>query len=146
MNSQSSRYAAFASRPNRAALHVGGIGNWAAKLKRDPTVQAPAGAVSGSARGPPQMVRLRTRARALAKWRRLDLAAGMFEGKQLISADALAATHVPLMARGNNPVTGAASFYGLGWNVEFGRHGLTWGHAGAFSVGGRTFVTLYPES
>ena len=67
-------------------------------------------------------------------------------GKQLIAADALAASHVPLMARGNNPVTGAASFYGLGWNVEFGRHGLNWGHAGAFSVGGRTLVTLYPDS
>ncbi len=50
------------------------------------------------------------------------------------------------MARGNNPVTGAASFYGLGWNVEFGRHGLSWGHAGAFSVGARTLVTIYPEA
>ena len=39
------------------------------------------------------------------------------------------------LARGLNPVTGAASFYGLGWNVEYGRHGLQWGHAGAFSTG-----------
>ena len=63
----------------------------------------------------------------------------------MIGEAALAATHVPLMSRGNNPLSGAASFYGLGWNVEFGRHGLSWGHAGAFSVGGRTLVTLYPE-
>jgi hypothetical protein len=49
------------------------------------------------------------------------------------------------MARGNNPLTGAASFYGLGWNVEFGRYGLSWGHAGAFSVGARTLATLYPD-
>src|SRR6185436_3920976 len=52
----------------------------------------------------------------------------------------------PLMARGSNPVTGSASFYGLGWNVEFGRHGLATGHAGAFSVGARTLVTLYPKA
>jgi hypothetical protein len=50
------------------------------------------------------------------------------------------------MSRGTNPVTGASSFYGLGWNVEYGRHGVTFGHAGAFSVGGRTLVTLWPES
>ncbi|HEY5798502.1 MAG TPA: serine hydrolase [Bosea sp. (in: a-proteobacteria)] len=132
MTSTSSRYADFVSRINRSELHIGGIGNWAARIKRDPTVQAPAGAVSGSARD-------------LAKWMRLELANGMFDGKRLINADALAATHVPLMARGKNLVTGAASFYGLGWNVEFGRYGLSWGHAGAFSVGGRTLATLYPE-
>jgi CubicO group peptidase (beta-lactamase class C family) len=132
MGSTSSRYAEFLARGNKASLHIGGVGRWEAKLKRDPDIQAPAGAVSSSARD-------------LAKWLRLELANGKYEGKQLISADALAATHVPLMARGNNPVTGAASFYGLGWNVEFGRYGLTWEHAGAFSVGARTLATLYPE-
>jgi hypothetical protein len=45
-----------------------------------------------------------------------------------------------------NPVTGGDSFYGLGWSVEFGRHGLTWGHAGAFSVGARTVVALFPNA
>ena len=77
---------------------------------------------------------------------RLELANGKFNGKPLIDADALAATHVPLMARGKNPVTGGNSFYGLGWNVEFGRHGLTWTHAGAFSQGAQTFATLYPDT
>jgi len=133
MTNTSYRYSDFLSRINRSALHIGGPGKWEGKQKRDPTAQAPAGAVSGSARD-------------LAQWVRLELANGKYAGKQLIAADALAASHVPLMARGNNPVTGAASFYGLGWNVEFGRHGLNWGHAGAFSVGGRTLVTLYPGS
>lgn len=133
MDQTSSRYADFLSRANRSALHIGGVGKWEAKLKRDPSTQAPAGAVSTSATD-------------LAKWMRLELANGKFDGKQVISEDALAATHVPLMARGNNPITGASSFYGLGWNVEFGRYGKTWGHAGAFSVGGRTLVTLFPES
>ncbi|TSJ62243.1 serine hydrolase [Starkeya sp. 3C] len=133
MGSTSARYADFIARDNRAALHIGGIGHWAAKLKREPDAQAPAGGVSSNARD-------------LARWLRLELAGGTFDGKRLIAPEALAATHQPVMARGNNPVTGAASFYALGWNVEFGRHGLSWGHAGAFSVGARTLVTIYPEA
>ncbi|WP_164753182.1 serine hydrolase, partial [Mesorhizobium sp. M7A.F.Ca.CA.001.05.1.1] len=84
-------------------------------------------------------------ARDLSQWVRLILHNGVYAGKTLIAADALSQTHVPLIARGNNPVSGGASFYGLGWNVEFGRHGLSWGHAGAFSVGARTLVTVFPK-
>jgi hypothetical protein len=76
---------------------------------------------------------------------RLVIGDGVYAGKTLIAADALRQTHVPLTARGSNPVTGGESFYGLGWNVEFGRHGLVWGHAGAFSVGARTLVTIFPR-
>lgn len=133
MASTSSRHADFLKRTNRAALHVKVDGSWVAKLQRDPDMQAPAGGVSASARD-------------LGQWMRLELANGMIGGKRLIAAEALAATHVSLTARGTNPVSGAASFYGLGWNVEFGRHGLVWGHAGAFSVGAQTLVTLYPKS
>ncbi len=133
MASTSSRHADFLTRANRAELHIGGPGHWAATVKRQPDAQAPAGGVSSSARD-------------LAQWLRLELSGGLFEGRRLIPEAALAATHQPLMPRGTNPVTGAASFYGLGWNVEFGRHGLSWGHAGAFSTGARTLVTLYPEA
>jgi len=73
------------------------------------------------------------------------LANGSFDGKPMIQPEALAATHEPVMDRGKNPVTGAASFYGRGWNVEYGRYGLSWGHAGAFSNGARTLVTILPE-
>ena len=52
-----------------------------------------------------------------------------------MDAEAINETHMPLMARGKNPVTGGWSFYGLGWNVEYGRYGEVWGHAGAFSTG-----------
>lgn len=132
MVSTSSRHADFEARPNKAALHVGGVGKWEAKVKRNADAQSPAGGVSSSARD-------------LANWLRLELAAGKFNGKLLIKEDALAATHVPLMARGKNPVSGGNSFYGLGWNVEFGRYGQSWGHAGAFSQGARTVTTLYPD-
>ncbi|HEY5006827.1 MAG TPA: serine hydrolase [Caulobacteraceae bacterium] len=133
MTSTSARYADFLAHPNRAELHVRINGTWTALVKRDPDAQAPAGGDSSTVRD-------------LAQWMRLELANGMFDGKRLIAASALDETHSPLMARGANPVTGGASFYGLGWNVEFGRHGLSWGHAGAFSVGARTLVTLYPKA
>jgi CubicO group peptidase (beta-lactamase class C family) len=133
MMATSSRHADFLTRTDRAALHIKADGAWTAKLQRDPDAQAPAGGVSSTVRD-------------LAQWLRLELGNGMYGGKRLIAADALDQTHVPLMTRGNNPVTGAASFYGLGWNVEFGRYGLTWGHAGAFSLGARTVATLFPKA
>ncbi|MBZ9722031.1 serine hydrolase [Mesorhizobium sp. AD1-1] len=132
MASTSSRHSDFVKRTNRAALHVKVDGAWAARIERDPDAQAPAGGVSSTARD-------------LSQWVRLILHNGVYAGKTLIAADALSQTHVPLISRGNNPVSGGASFYGLGWNVEFGRHGLSWGHAGAFSVGARTLVTVFPK-
>ncbi|AMS41375.1 serine hydrolase [Aminobacter aminovorans] len=132
MTSTSSRHADFVTHANRAALHVKADGAWAARVERRPDAQAPAGGVSSTVRD-------------LAKWLRLELANGSHDGKQLIAAAALDQTHMPLMTRGKNPVSGGQSFYGLGWNVEFGRHGLSWGHAGAFSVGARSLVTLFPE-
>ncbi|HEY6433797.1 MAG TPA: serine hydrolase [Acetobacteraceae bacterium] len=133
MTMTSSRYSDFVARTDRAALHIKVNGAWAAKLQRDPDAQSPAGGVSSSVRD-------------LAQWVRLELGDGMFDGTRLISSDAIGETHQPLVARGNNLVTGAASFYALGWNVEYGRHGLSWGHAGAFSLGARTLVTLYPQA
>ncbi len=133
MSATSYRHADFAGRGDAAALHVQVDGAWTALAERDATAQAPAGGASASARD-------------LAQWMRLELGEGALGETPVIDPEALAATHVPLMARGRNPVTGAASFYGLGWNVEYGRHGLAWGHAGAFSQGARTFVVLYPDA
>lgn len=133
MMSTSARHADFVARADRAALHVDIGHGWEAKVTRDADVQAPAGGISSSARD-------------LTQWMRLELANGEWNGQRLIAADALAATHEPLISCGQNPVTGATTFYGLGWNVEFGRHGLSWGHAGAFSAGARTLVQLYPDA
>lgn len=133
MSSTSSTYADFLSRTNRAELHAKIDGAWSAQVKRNPDMQAPAGGVSSSARD-------------LAQWMRLELAGGTFDGKPLIKKAVLDETHMPLVVTGMHPITGDTSFYGLGWNTAFGRHGLVWGHAGAFSVGARTVVTLYPKS
>ena len=84
-------------------------------------------------------------ARDLAQWMRLELGNGKYDGVQLIKEEAIAPTHEPLFSRGKNPVTGSAGFYGRGWNIDFGRYGTVWGHAGAFSQGARTLVSLLPS-
>ena len=133
MTSTSTTHDGFLTRIDRAALHVRLDGAWTARVERNPDAQAPAGGVSSNIRD-------------LARWMRLEIGNGLFERRQRVSEAALAQTHVPLTARGTNPVTGGASFYGLGWNVEYGRHGLVWDHAGAFSVGAQTLVSIHPEA
>ena len=80
----------------------------------------------------------------MAQWLRLLLANGQYEGRQVIAKEALQQTHVPASVRGVDPKTGAAAFYGLGWNVDYREHGVEWSHAGAFSAGARTLVHLIP--
>jgi len=132
MKSTSSRNADFVKHANRASLHVRVNGKWTPLVTRNPDPQSPAGGVSSNVRD-------------LAQWMRLELGDGKYEGKQLIKETALAATHVPLMERGNHAVTKAPSFYGLGWNISYGRYGMFWNHAGAFSQGARTVANLMPS-
>lgn len=133
MTSTSSRYVDFLEHENRATLHARYEDEWQALSKRMPDAQAPAGGVSSTARD-------------LAEWMRLELGNGSYDGEQLIAADTIMETHIPVMARGTHRVTGGASFYALGWNVQYGRHGVVWGHAGAFSNGARTVVNLLPDA
>ena len=131
MTSTSSRYRDFVNQPNRAALHVHVDGQWASFTRRNADAQAPAGGASSNARD-------------MAQWLRLLLADGQYEGRQVIATEALQRTHVPASVRGVDPKTGAAAFYGLGWNVDYREHGVEWSHAGAFSAGARTLVHLIP--
>lgn len=132
MSSTSSRYADFLARDNRATLHSRLDGKWRALAKRDPDPQSPAGGVSSNARD-------------LAQWMRLELGKGKYNGEQLIDVDAITPTHMPLMPLGKSPVNGVPVFYCLGWNLDYGRYGEVWGHAGAFSNGARTVVKLLPD-
>lgn len=132
MSATSSRYADYAAAQNRALLHTGGAGRWAQRFTRQPDAQSPAGGVSSTARD-------------LAQWVRLMLGNGMVDGIPLIVPEALAQTHLPHIVRGPNPETGSPGFYGLGWNVDIDSHGRpVWSHAGAFSLGARTYVRLLP--
>ncbi len=134
MTSTSSLAADFESRPNRALLHVPENGKWVQKFTRNADAQSPAGGVSSSVND-------------LAQWVRMILGGGTVDGVEHISADALASTFVPQIGRGRNPITGSTSFYAHGWAVEFDTRGhVFWSHAGAFSVGARTYVSLLPEA
>src|SRR6266480_1577833 len=73
----SSRYADFVARTNKALGHVLVDGKWVQKFKRDPDAQSPTGGVSSSVND-------------VAKWLRLQLANGKFEGKQVVDEKALA--------------------------------------------------------
>jgi CubicO group peptidase (beta-lactamase class C family) len=76
---------------------------------------------------------------------RLELGNGKYGGKQLIKEDAIGETHVPIIMRGPDHITGKPGFYGLGWDIDYGEHGVVWGHGGAFSQGARTVVNLMPS-
>jgi CubicO group peptidase (beta-lactamase class C family) len=131
MTSTSSRYADFLARPNRAAMHIRVDGKWAAAVKFDPDELTPAYGVSSNVKD-------------LAQWVRLQLANGKYEGKQLISEEALAQTHLPTILNGTN-AAGRHTWYGLGWDVSYTDDGaLNLSHAGAFTQGSRTGVRFVP--
>ena len=132
MTSTSSRYADFIARQNKALGHVLVDGKWVQKFKRDPDAQSPTGGVSSSVND-------------VAKWIRLQLANGKFDGKQIVSEEPLAETHHPHMLTGFNPFTNMPTFYGLGWNVSYDQQGrLRLNHSGAFDLGVAAYVNLVP--
>jgi CubicO group peptidase (beta-lactamase class C family)/pimeloyl-ACP methyl ester carboxylesterase len=132
MTSTSSRYADFTARQNKALGHVLVDGKWEQKFKRDPDAQSPTGGVSSSVND-------------VAKWMRLQLANGKFDGKQVVSEKPLAETHHPQMLTGFNPFTNMPTFYGLGWNVSYDEQGrLRLNHSGGFDLGAATYVNLMP--
>ncbi len=132
MNSTSSRYADFAARPNKALLHVLIDGKWVQKYDRNPDAQSPAGGASSSVND-------------LAKWMRLQLGDGKFDGQQIVDAPALAETHRPHLLTHYSPLNGLPEFYGLGFNVSYDQEGrLRLAHSGAFSRGAATTFIMVP--
>jgi hypothetical protein len=67
------------------------------------------------------------------------------DGRQLVSAAALAETHTPQIVTSFAPDEGRLVSYGLGWNVSVERGGkVFWKHSGAFSLGLRSEVAMLP--
>ncbi len=135
MNATSSRYDDFAATENRAFLHVRKDGKWNAENIRNADAQSPAGGVSSSVKD-------------VAKWMRLQLNDGTFNGKQVVGSAPLAETHRPqiISHAPGNPAIDRASFYGLGWNVNYDSHGrVHWNHSGGFELGAATVVHLVPS-
>ena len=132
MKSTSYAFADYEAAKNRAKLHVLVDGKWTAKNTRQPDAQAPAGGASSTITD-------------LARWMRLQLGGGKFEGKQFIEAAALAETRTPQVVTGFMPEQGRVAAYGLGWNVIDQRGGLiVANHSGEFSMGVRTEASLIP--
>ncbi len=132
MTSTSFRFTDYSQARNRALLHVRVDGKWTAKNTRQPDAQAPAGGASSTLND-------------LVRWMRLLLNEGKHDGRQLISAEALAETHTPQIVTGFAQDQGRVSSYGLGWIVSVERGGkVFWKHSGAFSLGMRSEVAMLP--
>jgi CubicO group peptidase (beta-lactamase class C family) len=134
MTRTGSRFADFAGATNRAYGHVRQDGQWVAKYVRDPDAQSPAGGASSSVED-------------MAKWLRLQLAGGKFDGKQIVAAEPLAETHWPQIVRTppKDAAVDHAGFYGLGWNIDYDAAGrVQWTHSGAFDLGAATSVSMLP--
>lgn len=98
---------------------------------------APAGAINSSARD-------------LANWMLFQLGDGTFEGKRILSAEALQETHTPQIVVATTPEFRAArqlryfAGYGLGWQVFDYRGRLLLWHTGG-GDGQSVYVGLLPE-
>ncbi len=135
MTRTSSRFKDFMAATNRASGHVKLDGTWVAKYTRDADAQSPAGGVSSSVRD-------------IAQWLRLQLGRGSTGGHKIVDSAALDETHRPQIVSGPpaNPMVDRASFYGLGWGVNYDERGtIRWNHSGAFNLGAATCVNVIPS-
>jgi CubicO group peptidase (beta-lactamase class C family) len=134
MTTASYCHADYLAHEGRARIHARlKDGSWAAKYDRDADAEAPAGGANASLND-------------MLRFLRLQLGNGTLDGKELVDADALAATHVPQAIPGPPRSPAArASFYGFGWNVSYDDEGRARiGHSGAFELGAATNVTFMP--
>ena len=134
MTSSSFRYADFERHANRAAMHVLVDGKWLQKYDRDADPEAPAGGASSNVLD-------------MARWMRLLLAEGRWNGRRLIDRDALLEGHTPQILSGHPSTPESRSgFYGFGTNVGYDYSGrLRLNHSGAFSQGAATQFALLPS-
>ncbi|HET7433887.1 MAG TPA: serine hydrolase [Thermoanaerobaculia bacterium] len=93
---------------------------------------------------------IKSTARDMAQWVRLQLNNGVIDGKRLISEDALNETKMPQtvirlekLSRDTNPESNVMA-YGMGWNIQDYRGELLVSHGGALN-GFRSHVDLLPR-
>lgn len=137
MDTSSYRLADYVGRTNKAVPHYRTRdGVWALGEVTDADASAPAGGVS-------------TNVRDLTQWMRLQLGDGLFEGVEIVASTPLLETRRPQILTGSppNPADGPASFYGLGWYLQYDERGrLRLNHIGDFNSGFRTGVSLLPAA
>jgi CubicO group peptidase (beta-lactamase class C family) len=132
MTSTSSRHQDYLRADNRAVLHVREGDEWVARYDRQPDAQSPAGGVSSTVTD-------------MAKWLRLQLASGTFDGERVVAEDPLLEGHLPHLVSGPDP-SARSGFYGYGMNVGYDPAGrLRLSHSGAFAMGAATAYTMLPS-
>lgn len=134
MDHTSFRFDAFMAEPNHAVGHMLIDGTWQHHEQRQPDAEGPSGGGSSNVVD-------------MARWMRLELNGGMFEGTEIMAAAPLAEPHRPesVSNPAANPNVDRTGFYGLGWNVNYRDNGkVQIGHSGAFNLGAATSVYLFP--
>ena len=132
MESSTFSYATFRKMENTAALHQKADGRWAAGSELNVDIQAPAGGANSNVLD-------------LSRWMRMILSEGMFEGRRIVSEEALASMLAPQIKIAADTEAGSSS-YGFGMVVDIDFQGKTsWIHSGEFSHGASTQIYLEPE-
>ena len=133
MDRTSSRFADFAARTNRVVGHIQVDKQWVPGPVRRPDAQSPAGGVSSSVKD-------------MAKWLAMVLGGGVFEGRRVVDAAALAAALSPQMQSAAASPGQPAGYYGYGFVPGVSSSGrVTYGHSGAFTTGASTTFTAIPS-
>ena len=133
MTRTTSLYEEFMATDNRATLHTLDGDQWVANGNRQEQAQAPAGQVSSTAND-------------MSKWMLMWLAAGEFEGEQVVDSAAFAESLVPRIEKGSgeDPLTRPSSYgYGIGINTDPAAL-VRYQFSGAYSQGAATHVTFLP--
>lgn len=137
MTNTTSSQQEWVNAPNHAYNHIlvdKDAGTWEAKYVSNPEGQSPAGGAASSVDD-------------MAKWMRMELAGGEFDGTPIVDADALQFTHQAHSFPHPAAMPGARdSFYGIGINVGTDSQGrVELAHAGAFGLGASTDVVMLPS-
>ncbi|NLT05864.1 MAG: serine hydrolase [Solirubrobacterales bacterium] len=134
MSSTSSLFSDFERRPNRAHGHVRVGDRWLARFVRRPDAQSPAGGVSSSVND-------------MAKWLRLMLADGAFDGRRIVAPAALAEMLTPVNPLARVPAPNARpSLTALGIDTSVDPTGrVKFEHSGAFALGAGTTASWIPD-
>ncbi|MGC5255923.1 serine hydrolase [Gordonia sp. DT218] len=136
MTHTSSRFRDFEAEPDRVVGHVQDGDNWVkTPQQRDPDAQSPAGGISSSVND-------------LTHWMAMLLGNGMYDGKQIVGADALLPAVTPEMVSSPAGSPDArAGYYGYGFNVSVTEGARTqYSHSGAFSMGAGTNFLVMPSA
>ncbi len=133
MDQTSYRYSDFTKRSNRASLHQKIDGQWDPAVTRDADAQAPAGGASSTVLD-------------MAKWLRLQLANGVFNGERVVNQGPLQEARSVQIR--NLPASDDATTvggYALGLDTRSSASGnVHWTHSGAFTAGAATTILMIP--